>query len=522
MSYKTKFTPRSFFGLTIAATLAFGSLATVPAQAVTECPDGWTLDFWVTPMACDYFIQGDDTFTVPEGVTSIAAFAVGGGGAGGAGGFDGEDPKAGGGGGGAEISQTLLTVTPGEVLTADIGHGGSRGNVDPVTGLAGNGGDGGTTTLTTATNTVLITAVGGKGGKSGTNGGNGGASGNSNPALINAGGLGFNDLGASSGGGGGGQWSPGTNGALNVAGSGGVAEDIVGENGLPMVITDDNYVFRDTTLYPSFYSIVVRMAGSGLGGGGGTFQNDGDGCEDNQAGRGSVATQNDLSGQEGQGSCASIYGYNWIASLSYTDGYPGQGGSGGVGYRQNSSDPIEYKGTIGVPGIIWLRIFLDDAPPPPPPTEPTFLDSDSDTLNFGGEITVTTDADPNSGYWVGIWVNGEFGGPFPEFESEMNFEWENFSVIAACESQDLVFGLFDPSYSPFDEELDLADAIDSFNLTYGPDPDCDSGGGPAGTGGNELGKTGLGLTSPGGVAAMAILAVLAGGALYVRRRRRTL
>lgn len=518
-----KFAPRKSLGLTVAATLAFSSLALAPAQAITDCPDGWSIDYWVTPIACDYYIQGDGNFTVPAGVTSIAVMAIGGGGAGGAGGASGSGvgrlERAGGGGGGAEISQTLLTVTPGDVLTADIGLGGAQATLDTVSGVAGNGGDGATTTLVNSSNTVLISAVGGKGGKSGTNGGNGGASGNSNPALIHAGGIGYNSLGASSGGGGGGQWSAGNDGALNVGGSAGLGGDILGLNGLPSPVTSSQGFFRDTTLYPGYDPAYEWIAGAGLGGGGGTWQNDGDGCEPNQGGKGSIATQHDNQGQVTQASCKSSGGYNWIATNSYAGGYPGQGGSGGVGIDGDGNVSSADQGTIGVDGLIWFRIFLEEAPPPPPPTEPTFLDSDSDSLNFEGEMTVTTDADPNDGYWIGLWVEGAYQGPFQVFEAEMAWSWSDFTPFATCETQDFSVSLFDPSYSPFDEELSPIDAIDGFTFAYGPDPECDSGG-PAGAGGNELGMTGLGLASPGGIAAFALVTALAGGALSASRRRR--
>ncbi len=465
MSIMKKIGSKKIFGITVASALAFSALTAAPAQAITDCPLGWNMDPWATPAACDLFIQGDGTFTVPDGVTSIAVMAIGGGGAGGAGGFIGADMKAGGGGGGAEISQTLLTVTPGDVLTADIGQGGAQAALDRNSGVAGDGPDGSTTTLKDAANTTLISAVGGKGGQSGTNGGDGGASGNSNPANIHAGGAGFNGSGASSGGGGGGQWTPGNAGALNVGGSAGTSEFIVGLNGLPDTIQNSLSFQRDATLYPNYYPSTEWVSGAGLGGGGGTFQNDGDGCNDNQMGLATISPADPTGGQVGQGSCLSSNGYQAIAALSYSAGYPGQGGSGGVGVDTNNNGNDPDHGTFGVDGLIWLRVFLET---PPPPAGATYLDANSQTLDGESSITVTTDADPNGGYWMGLWVDGAYNGPAPVTSTSMLWSWSDFSALSTCQARSFTVKLFDPSVTTASEPANGAQ-IDSFTFTYAGD-----------------------------------------------------
>lgn len=465
MSIMKKLGSKKIFGLTVAAALAFSGLSAAPAQAITDCPTGWTLDPWSSPAACDFFIQGDGTFTVPDGVTSIAVMAIGGGGAGGAGGFVGSDVKAGGGGGAGEISQALLTVAPGDVLTADIAQGGVHGTLDTVTGVAGDGGDGATTTLKDANNNTLISAVGGKGGKSGTNGGNGGASGNSDPSKIHPGGAGFNGSGASSGGAGGSQWAAGGDGALNVGGSAGPGDYISGENGLPSTIGTSVSFPRDTTLYPNYYPTYEWVSGAGGGGGGGTYQNDNDGCSDAQYGKGSIPANDPTAGQTGNGSCLSSIGYNGIANLSYAGGFPGQGGFGGAGVDSSNNDSDTDHGTFGVDGLIWLRVFLESAPAP---AGATFLDADGQTLNGESPLTVTTDADPAAGYWMGLWADGTYQGPAPVTNTTMLFSWSDFAPLATCQSRAMTIRLFDSSVTTASEPT-AGQAIDGFDFTYAGD-----------------------------------------------------
>jgi hypothetical protein len=66
---------------------------------------------------------GSDTWTVPDGVTSVEYIVVGGGGGGGAGSGTG----AGSGAGGGSVKTGTLSVTPGEVCTITVGTGGLGG-----------------------------------------------------------------------------------------------------------------------------------------------------------------------------------------------------------------------------------------------------------------------------------------------------------------------------------------------------------------------------------------------------------
>jgi hypothetical protein len=100
----------------------------------------------------EYTTPGTYTWTVPQGVTSINAIAVGGGGGG--------SQKSSGGSGGAGGSLSYvnnITVVPGEEYTVVVGNGGTTG------GLIGNTG-GSTYLINNTTQEVVLLASGGPGG----------------------------------------------------------------------------------------------------------------------------------------------------------------------------------------------------------------------------------------------------------------------------------------------------------------------------------------------------------------------
>lgn len=115
-------------------------------------------------------------FTVPSNVYYVRyrLWAGGGGGGGISSGASGED--GGGGGGGGGYCEDVISVTPGQNITVNIGAGGTAGS-----SAGGNGGTGGNTSLT-----GYGTADGGVGGNGTTNGlGTGGAGGSASGASIN-------------------------------------------------------------------------------------------------------------------------------------------------------------------------------------------------------------------------------------------------------------------------------------------------------------------------------------------------
>jgi hypothetical protein len=178
---------------------------------------------------CTYNPAGEDTFTVPFGVTTVHVAAIGGkGGAGSGGGV----------GGAAGNVSADLTVTPGQILYIENGGNGQDGSPSspgaggingggPGGGGIGAGGGGGASDVRTSPrsipnslNTRLIVGAGGGGGGSGGSGaGNGGSAGSAgSPGPGGAGGL----AGGSTMGGTGGA-PGGANGGFGFGGAGGTA-----------------------------------------------------------------------------------------------------------------------------------------------------------------------------------------------------------------------------------------------------------------------------------------------------------
>jgi hypothetical protein len=142
-------------------------------------------------------ITGNQTFTVPAGVTQITVKAWGAGGGGGGN----DDTVAGGSGGGGAFVNAVLSVTPGQTFSTVVGVGGLAGASDRAgTGSgagggagsggaaggqpgtqgdsgAGGGGGGGTFLYNSSNVIVLVAGGGGGGGGGGLKGGEGGAAG---------------------------------------------------------------------------------------------------------------------------------------------------------------------------------------------------------------------------------------------------------------------------------------------------------------------------------------------------------
>lgn len=175
-------------------------------------------------------------FTVPNGVTKVMAYIASGGGGGGGGKAINSSTSASGGGGGASefVPPSILTVTPGQVLSVTIGNGGAGG-----AGLAysqaytiGSGGNGGASSIGGIT---VMGSPGGTGANATATGGNGGANSLGVVAGVNAtaGSVGLpaqGGLGVSRATGG----SSGTNAAVGVGGTSSInngANGVAGVNG---------------------------------------------------------------------------------------------------------------------------------------------------------------------------------------------------------------------------------------------------------------------------------------------------
>lgn len=156
--------------------------------------------------------SGAFSFTVPAGVTQVSAVAIGGGG-GGSGGEAARNEGMGGGGGGG-LAYGTFAVTPGEVLTVNVGAGGTSTS-------AAAGGAGGASTILRGATTLLSAGGGGGGPFRATTGGAGGTStGTARQGGGTGGGGGAVTLNDAGGGGGGAGGYTGNGGAGSGTGTG--------------------------------------------------------------------------------------------------------------------------------------------------------------------------------------------------------------------------------------------------------------------------------------------------------------
>jgi hypothetical protein len=274
------------------------------------------------------------TVTVPQGVTSVAALAIGAGGGGG-GASSGATAAAGGAGGGALSYSNSIAVTPGESLTINIPNQSANG----APGTAGTAG-GDASILRSAT--TLLLAQGGRGsagvtgGTAGT-GAAGGAAASGVGDVKQSGGAGGNGTAASDLGGGGG-------GAAGYSGTGGAG----GSNN------------------------VNGSAGTGGGGGGGanylnnTIGGPGGGVlwygQGSNGAGGAPSGGAALNGGLGSsiGGRVSVSDVTYAANSSNMIGLPGAGGPGAP-----SAGSASYNGGRGAGGavrILWNNTFDWAAP----------------------------------------------------------------------------------------------------------------------------------------------------------------
>ncbi|KWA84107.1 hypothetical protein WL29_22340 [Burkholderia ubonensis] len=239
----------------------------------------------VTHGLVSFTTVGTQTWTVPPGITSVAALVVGGGGGGGS--WINDNP--GGGGGGGVLYSASYSVTPGQQITVNVGAGGYGGDkaypsgtpipagvggsssfgsltaqgggggaeyvagkpcANATSGGSGGGGSSSCTTAGAGTSGQGTAGAPGGGGSGGGGGGAGGAATNSNggPGIANAitgstvyyggGGGGIPSSGTSSGGigGGGAGGSSSAQGAANTGGGGGAYMGVYSNGGSGIVI----------------------------------------------------------------------------------------------------------------------------------------------------------------------------------------------------------------------------------------------------------------------------------------------
>jgi len=307
----------SISGSSITGTLTtFGSFSvTLTATAATTGKTATrSISFSVASAAVDavFTTAGTYSWTVPAGVTSINALAIGGGGSSGY-----SNGNAGGGGG---LSYTnAISVTPGETITVTVGGPGAYGS--STTRATRTGGN----SSVSRGATVLVTAGGGGGSfgfETGTN-------------SPSSGGTGT-----------GGNGGSGAEGNSNYAGGGGGAGGYSGKGGNGVYLSVDAVLVAETG------------AGGGGGGGGATNRAGGGGGGVGLYGQGA----NGIGGSSLRPGTASDPGAN-ARGRGGSGGSDGGGqvdrgngglyGGGGTGCVQGPNDNPRGQGGTGAVRILW-------------------------------------------------------------------------------------------------------------------------------------------------------------------------
>lgn len=260
---------------------------------------------------------GTTLWTVPPGVTNVAAMCIGAGG-GGSGG-DGGRTQTNGGGGGGGCAWGNFDVTPGEVLTVVVGQGG--------TGAVGSTASAGGASSISRGATVLLSGGGGAGGierNAGTaSGGTSTGTARQGGGNGGSGGTGANASGGTGGGGAGGVNGNGGNGGIyNGNGSAGAAGSGAGGGGAGRSGTDGLWAGGGGG------AIIYGLDYDNTPGAGGTFPSGGGGGGQSGGSLGGANDGTDGSTAPGDG------------------GYYGGGGGGSV-----DSNNV---GSTGAPGIVYI------------------------------------------------------------------------------------------------------------------------------------------------------------------------
>ncbi len=262
-------------------------------------------------VAKNEIFMGDGTFTVPEGITSVAVRIFGGGGKGGT------STYCKGGGGGGHMAYGVLDVTPGQQIPVTIGMGGGQSGNSSSTG--------GTSSFGT-----LLSAAGGNdgairngiriAGEGGTGGGGGWCSAGGNGTYGGGGGAGSPYSGDRS------TILPGGNGGTYGGGGGG--------QGCYLNLRGYNTERESYVKSPSSGGTGGTYGGNGGAGGTGTVISNSSGTVyAGMAGHaGTNTTEMELE-FTGTGAGGSAYSSTSVSSEYYNGtGHNGKGGGGGGGY----------------------------------------------------------------------------------------------------------------------------------------------------------------------------------------------
>jgi hypothetical protein len=288
--------------------------------------------------SANYTTVGNDTFTVPDDITSITVKAWGGGGGGGGGGRS----SGGGDGAGGGFAQTTISVTPGETLNVTVGGGGGGGGGSSNAGEGGGGG--GYSRLARSSTSLLIASGGGGGGGGGYNSGQAGADGG-----PGGGSSGTNGSNASSNGGNGGTQSSGGSGGgggSNTGGGGGSLSGGDGGDGRSSQGSDGGASNGGSAGGGSGGDMVTSRYAGGGGGGAGYYGGGGGGGSDSRDGAGGGGGGSGYTSGTGSTNTGGS-GQDPGNSSDSDRGSAGEGGNGG-GNRGDGGD-----GNSGLLVITW-------------------------------------------------------------------------------------------------------------------------------------------------------------------------
>ena len=363
--------------ISVALPIAVAGVLVSPAQASPVCPQGSLPVTGTDPLVCEAKFIADDTWTVPDGVTSVEAFLVGGGGGGSAFNLDPSSapnvPPAyfgGGGGAGGDVVVTQVSsLVPASLVQVDVGAGGAGGAPTSTEGFGGNGSE----TKLTQNSSTLARAPGGRAAFNGNyeicsffgcsifnQGGNGGFSriidsqGNEDNNFAGGPGGANATLGGAGGGGAGTggngtaatQASTPTAGEFPNGGSGGAGSTVSLASLTGSLFTDDTTGF------------------GGGGGGGGIVGRDNTTPTLLTSGTGGSGTDG---GGDGGGA-----GPSALVNVSSAVTNSGGGGGGGGVFAPTATlgDFTAGNGGRGTDGIVRIRFLAPAAQPDPSPPAP--------------------------------------------------------------------------------------------------------------------------------------------------------
>jgi filamentous hemagglutinin family protein len=318
---------------TIEAQTYTGKVAVAGATTLNSATGGVTFSSTLNNLAGTLLLTGSSNWTIPTGITTVSAWAVGGGGGGGA-----SQSAAGGGAGGVAFKE--LTTTPGQTIAYSTGAAGTgflSSSTYPSStnyGFSGAGTAGGTTTLTYSGTT--LTANGGGGGTQSSSGGVGGsATGGTTNVTGGNGGVG--------------------NGGDSTAGSGGgIGGGVGGAGG-----STGNGPAGGSSLDVAGLGVALQLANQTLGVGGAGGLTGGFNCANCEA---KTATNFGAGGG----------GQSWYGHLTQAHGFygGGGGGAGGEGFVGNGGN--------GGQGVVVLKYAVS-------PNSLT-INAGSGNVDFNGKV----------------------------------------------------------------------------------------------------------------------------------------